>query len=1040
MADSILQVNGAANLDPVGTGDVPPVDATVVDVSSGDAGAALVVGDPGLAASADGGAPAATASPLPPPRSSGVVGDAVKLSGSLAEGGPDNSIAAGSDAIATLGFDRFAPADAAAASGVTVTQFSGSVVAGGVTADSAEPASADGGTAASGGPIIAAGLAGGAVADAVVGGGSTGASSGSASTASAATSGLNNFGTGFDAVTSVVVSGSGGLTFDISFDASVSSAPSGFDAGVEAAFQYYADTFNGSGVTLYFNVGFGELSGSPIASGDLGESFTFFGGQQTYSTLSSTMSARATTAADKAAVANDLPAIDPTGGKTLDMARAEEKALGLVSGTVGSFADPDGDIGFSSTASFDYTSGQTPTSGSYYFLGVVEHEISEVMGRDSWLDLNGTTDYSPMDLFRFSGSGTDQFTTGNPSYFSLDGGKTDLYHWNNFTTGNFGDLGDWAATSPYTPDSFNDNSSSGVINPITSRDTTLMDVIGWERTSSTIYTVSSGQTSKGIIIYSGDQELVQSGGTAKATYALSGGVQAVAGVDSGATIGSGALQDVFGSASGVVLDGGLQVVESGGRATSTTILSGGRETVSSGGTASAPTISGSGAVLDLSSGAIVSGGITFSGSGGQLRVGDSAAPSNTISGFTGVGDVIDLTGLTFSGNTSVGFDPLTDVLTVTEGANSATIQLDLEIYAGITWSATQDSGSGTAVAACFRRGTLIWTERGEVPVEDLAIGDEVVILSGEARPIKWIGRRAYDDRFVAGNRTVLPIRIEAGSLDDDVPTRDLWISPEHALHIDGVLVPACLLVNGATITQVERTERLEYFHIELDRHAVILAEGAPAESFVDCDNRFMFHNGEEFAALYPDDTPAPWDFCALRLDEASPELPAIRAALRKRAEALGDRLADDPDLRLIIDGEVVRPQAVGEEVYSFTIPAGSGAIWLASRSAIPAEVEVSSQDRRRLGVAIARIILAEADLRIEIGYGHPGLREGFHDSEGGYRWTDGMARLPEELLRPFAAEFTIGLHLIKPGFRYPIGTPAGEAAPARRRRSPRARR
>jgi hypothetical protein len=103
-------------------------------------------------------------------------------------------------------------------------------------------------------------------------------------------------------------------------------------------------------------------------------------------------------------------------------------------------------------------------------------------------------------------------------------------------------------------------------------------------------------------------------------------------------------------------------------------------------------------------------------------------------------------------------------------------------------------------------------------------------------------------------------------------------------------------------------------------------------------------------------------------------------------------------------------------------------------------VEVSSQDRRRLGVAIERIVLAEADLRIEIGYGHPGLREGFHDSESGYRWTDGMARLPEELLRPFAAEFTIGLHLIKPGFRYPIGTPAGEAAPARRRRSPRARR
>ncbi len=342
--------------------------------------------------------------------------------------------------------------------------------------------------------------------------------------------------------------------------------------------------------------------------------------------------------------------------------------------------------------------------------------------------------------------------------------------------------------------------------------------------------------------------------------------------------------------------------------------------------------------------------------------------------------------------------------------------------------------------ACFCRGTLIWTERGEVPVEDLAIGDEVVILSGEARPIKWVGRRNYAARFVADNRTVLPIRIEAGALADDVPARDLWVSPEHALHIDGVLVPAGLLVNGATINQVERIGRLEYFHIELDTHEVILAEGAPAESFVDCDNRGMFQNGEEFARLYPGDARPDWEFCAPRLEAESAELTAVRDALLQRAEALGDRFADDPDLHLIIDGEVVRAQAVADEVYSFTIHSGSRAIWLASRSAIPAEVEVSSQDRRRLGVAIERIVLAEADLRIEIGYGHPNLLDGFHNDESGYRWTDGMARLPEELLRSFAADVTVEVHLIRPGLRYPLAAPVQAAGSARPRRSPRARR
>src|SRR5216684_4664074 len=162
----------------------------------------------------------------------------------------------------------------------------------------------------------------------------------------------------------------------------------------------------------------------------------------------------------------------------------------------------------------------------------------------------------------------------------------------------------------------------------------------------------------------------------------------------------------------------------------------------------------------------------------------------------------------------------------------------------------------------------------------------------------------------------------------DVCSSDL----EHALHIDGVLVPAGLLVNGATINQVERIGRLEYFHIELDTHEVILAEGAPAESFVDCDNRGMFQNGEEFARLYPGDARPDWEFCAPRLEAESAELTAVRDALLQRAEALGDRFADDPDLHLIIDGEVVRAQAVADEVYSFTIHSGSRAIWLASRS------------------------------------------------------------------------------------------------------------
>jgi hypothetical protein len=181
----------------------------------------------------------------------------------------------------------------------------------------------------------------------------------------------------------------------------------------------------------------------------------------------------------------------------------------------------------------------------------------------------------------------------------------------------------------------------------------------------------------------------------------------------------------------------------------------------------------------------------------------------------------------------------------------------------------------------------------------------------------------------------------------------------------------------------------------------------------------MFQNAGEFAALYPSDRRPAWKFCAARLEEASAGLLAIRARLLARVDALGYWLTDDPDLHLIVDGEVVRAQAVEETVYSFTIPPGSRAVWLASRRAVPAEVDASSQDRRRLGVALKRIVLRGAGRCNEIGHDHSSLREGFHDDEGGHRWTDGIARLPQELLRPFSGDVLVEVHLIKPDLHYP---------------------
>ncbi len=197
-----------------------------------------------------------------------------------------------------------------------------------------------------------------------------------------------------------------------------------------------------------------------------------------------------------------------------------------------------------------------------------------------------------------------------------------------------------------------------------------------------------------------------------------------------------------------------------------------------------------------------------------------------------------------------------------------------------------DSATDTdTVVPCYCPGTHIRTARGEKRVETLRIGDKVMTASGALRPIKWIGRRGYAGRFIRGDKNVLPICIRAGALDDKVPKRDLWVSPHHALYLDSVLIEAKDLVNGVSIVQADRVEKVEYFHIELDSHDVIIAEGALAESYIDDHSRALFHNAHEYDALYPTPAPAAARYCAPRLDEGY-AVEAVRQRIAARAGLL----------------------------------------------------------------------------------------------------------------------------------------------------------
>jgi hypothetical protein len=187
------------------------------------------------------------------------------------------------------------------------------------------------------------------------------------------------------------------MQINVSFDSSVANAPAGFVAAVNYVVNYY-DTLFTNNVTINLDVGYGEVAGQTLGSGALGESVSPSYLAESYSSVVSALQAQG------APGASALPSTSPVPG-TLYMTAAEAQALGLTN------AVSTGYVGFSSSFAFDYTANTTPTSSQYYFIGVAEHEISEIMGRVSLIN-DQPSDYTPMDLYRFSAAGVRSLAPG----------------------------------------------------------------------------------------------------------------------------------------------------------------------------------------------------------------------------------------------------------------------------------------------------------------------------------------------------------------------------------------------------------------------------------------------------------------------------------------------------------------------------------------------------------------------------------------------------------------------------------------------------
>jgi hypothetical protein len=239
-------------------------------------------------------------------------------------------------------------------------------------------------------------------------------------------------------------------------------------------------------------------------------------------------------------------------------------------------------------------------------------------------------------------------------------------------------------------------------------------------------------------------------------------------------------------------------------------------------------------------------GIGYNGSQNFIERVDPVSGAGTIlKSFSFGSDVWATNTVTGSGN---------DVYIITPDGFSTNLW-DLDATTGEIKSVTPTAQLEGIQVTCYCVGTRIATERGDRPVEDLVIGDRVLTLDGELRPIKWIGRQTVSLRFADPLR-VLPVRIRAGALAENVPSRDLLLSPDHAVLVDDVLLHAGALVNGTSIVrETNVSQTFTYYHVELDDHSLILAENTPAETFVDNVDRLGFDNWAEHEALYPDGKP-----------------------------------------------------------------------------------------------------------------------------------------------------------------------------------------
>ncbi|MGF1275714.1 Hint domain-containing protein [Acetobacter pasteurianus] len=331
------------------------------------------------------------------------------------------------------------------------------------------------------------------------------------------------------------------------------------------------------------------------------------------------------------------------------------------------------------------------------------------------------------------------------------------------------------------------------------------------------------------------------------------------------------------------------------------------------------------------------------------------------------------------------------------------------------WQVNGTDGSSTTLAfhnkgfdPCFLAGTEISVNGVTRKVEDLAVGDQIdVFVNGktEQKIVTWVGKStSVAAPFLPLDMAGYPVRILKDALAEGVPFKDMLITPEHCLYLNGCFVPARMLVNGQSIFYDQSFTSYDYYHVETEDHAIITADGVLTESYLDTGNRRSFRQSGDVVAM-PRSRNLTWDDAAAPLNVSRAFVEPLFQQFCARAQGMGLPLrteapvvTHESNLHLTADnGRVMRPLRTEKNYALFMIPAGIETVYIQSNTSRRNEaIGAFMDDRRNVGVLVGNASICEGNTtRTLTSYLQDEDLAGWNNVEFyPMRWTAGNACLP----------------------------------------------